>query len=197
MRRFEESCGLSRGNLSNMNDNGSIGSDKLSLIFDAHPEINPDWLISGQGEMLRSSADERPIAKEVEPEKGIPLIPTEALCGYGTEAFKDLQIGEYYQVTEFKHADFLIRVKGNSMYPKYSSGDIVACKKIKETLFFQWHKIYAIYTDSQGVMVKRVQESAKEGYITLASDNDKYQPFDVPLSDISAIALIIGVIRVE
>lgn len=83
------------------------------------------------------------------------------------------------------------------MYPKYSSGDIIACKVVKETLFFQWNKIYAIYTRSQGVMVKRVKKSTMEGYILLVSDNEKYEPFDVPLSDIEAIALVIGVIRVE
>ncbi len=203
MRKFEESCKLSRGNLSNMNNNGSLGSDKLSLIFDSHKDINPEWLITGKGEMIRATD---PVAIPVDPAalclgkykgKPIPLIPTEAFAGYGTPAFDDQRIEEYYYVAEFKHADFLIRVKGNSMYPKYSSGDVVACMIVKERLFFQWNKIYALNTNSQGVMIKRVNPSEKDGCILLVSDNEKYKPFDVPLTDITDIALVIGVIRVE
>lgn len=194
---FYTKTGITSSNFKGSGKLSEIGGDKIVKILSAYRDINPEWLLTGEGEMLRGGDDERPIAQVVEPGKGIPLIPTEAFCGYGTEAFNDLQIEEYYHVVEFKHANFLIRVKGNSMYPKYSSGDIVACKKITETLFFQWNKIYAIYTNSQGIMVKRVNQSNKDGYILLVSDNEKYRPFDVPLSDIVAIALVIGVIRVE
>lgn len=190
--------GIKKATLSNWRSRDTIDYD---LVFSKCEHIRKDWLLTGEGEMLRSEqsvkVNDKPSAVAFEAGKGIPLIPTEAFCGYGSEAFNDLQIEEYYKVAEFKHADFLIRVKGNSMYPKYSSGDIVACKKITETLFFQWNKIYAIYTRSQGVMVKRVKKSALEGYILLVSDNEKYEPFDVPLLDIVAIALVIGVIRVE
>lgn len=130
--------------------------------------------------------------------RGIPLIPHEAFCGFGTTLFDDQKIEEYYYVKEFKHADFLIRIKGSSMYPKYSSGDIIACKLIKEVLYFQWNKIYAVYTESQGIMVKRIRKSTiDEHHIQLCSDNEKYDPFDIPRSDITAVALVIGVIRVE
>lgn len=48
IRSFEESCGLGRGNISNMNQDGSIGSDKLSKIIDTFPEIDLYWLITGK-----------------------------------------------------------------------------------------------------------------------------------------------------
>ena len=57
--------------------------------------------------------------------------------GKEVDRFEDLQIEHFYDVPDFKQADFLIRMKGNSMYPKYSSGDIIACAVIKETLFPQ------------------------------------------------------------
>lgn len=172
--------------------------EKIVKYFD----ISAEWLITGEGSMLKSdgipTSDSLPVAKPADPALGIPLIPSEAFCGYGTPAFDDQAIEEFYYVAEFKQADFLIRVKGNSMYPKYSSGDIIACRKVNELLYFQWNKIYAIYTNSQGIMVKRVRESSKgDDYVTLISDNPNYAPFDIPRSDIAAIALVIGVIRVE
>lgn len=192
--KLEKTIGLSNGYLGKqLKRNADIGESILNKILENCPEINPQWLMTGVGQMLR--ADSTVIATI--PGKGIPLIPTDAFAGYGTPTFDDLKIEEYYYVREFKQADFLIRIKGNSMYPKYSSGDIVACKLVKERLFFQWNKIYAIHTDSQGVMVKRVQQSAKNESITLVSDNEKYKPFDVPLSDVLAVALVIGVISVE
>lgn len=47
MRAFEEACGLGRGNISNMSQDGSLGSDKLSKIIDAYPEIDIHWLLTG------------------------------------------------------------------------------------------------------------------------------------------------------
>ena len=182
-----------------------IPIEVLKSMNISYPIINIEWILTGNGNMLKTDdqtgPDNRqvsPVAELADPRIGIPLIPTEAFCGYGTPTFEDQVIEEYYYVAEFKQADFLMRVKGNSMYPKYSSGDIIACRKIHDMLFFQWNKIYAIYTNSQGVMVKRVRESVKgDEYITLVSDNSNYAPFDVPRSDIAAIALVIGVIRVE
>ena len=46
-------------------------------------------------------------------------------------------------------------------------------------------------------MIKRVHPGEKEGYITLVSDNAKYAPFQVPISDISAIALVNGAVTLE
>jgi SOS-response transcriptional repressor LexA len=127
----------------------------------------------------------------------LPLIPSEAFAGYGAVVYGDLPIEDYYTVNEFRDADFLIRVKGDSMSPKFNGGDIVACKKIKEMTFFQWNRIYVIYTESQGILIKRVMPSDDDSSITLVSDNKAYQPFNVPKSEISAIALVLGAIILE
>lgn len=127
----------------------------------------------------------------------IPLIPLEAFAGYSPEQFLDIPVEDYYHITEFNQADFLIRVKGDSMTPRFNGGDIVACKKLLERLFFQWHRIYVIYTRSQGVMIKRVEQSERENYIKLVSDNPNYSPFEIPEADIADIALVLGAITLE
>ena len=131
----------------------------------------------------------------------IPLIPFEALAGFPSTdnigvAFADC---EQYVVPEFmaRGADCLVRVSGSSMYPKYSNGDILACRIVRDILFFQWGKVYVI-DSSQGLLVKRIEQSPREDFITLVSDNrERYKPFEIPVSDIRTLAIVIGVIRVE
>jgi len=132
-----------------------------------------------------------------EPAKGIPLIPTEALAGNGSPNYDDLPVEDYYTVTEFKAADFLIKVKGDSMTPKYKSGDVVACHKIAEMNFWQWHAIYVIATRNQGVLIKRVEPGATEDCVTCVSENPVYRPFQVPKDEIVAVASVLGAITIE
>ena len=131
---------------------------------------------------------------------GIPLIPIDAMAGFGTGA---VQVMHYdtskYIVPEFSelNVDFMIRVKGSSMVPKYNSGDLVACKKLVITdIFFQWNKVYVLDTE-QGALIKRVKKGSRDNYILLISDNKNYDPFELHLSKIFAVALVVGVIRLE
>ena len=48
---FEKTCGLSNGYLKAIKED--IGSSKLELILRKFKEISPDWLLLGEGEMLR------------------------------------------------------------------------------------------------------------------------------------------------
>ncbi|EKT3963210.1 helix-turn-helix domain-containing protein [Flavobacterium psychrophilum] len=130
--------------------------------------------------------------------KGMPLIPIEAMAGYGGGETQVLELDcEYFSVPTFKGADFLIQVKGSSMYPKYNSGDIVACKKLQlNDLFFQWNKVYVLDTE-QGAIIKRIDIGPDDDHVMIVSDNEKYRPFSLHKSKINAISIVMGVIRLE
>ena len=144
-------------------------------------------------------SSDRPLAiPSSSPEEGIPLIPIEAMAGALTSEQTVLEYEcERYVVPVFKGADFLIPVKGSSMYPKYSSGDIVACQRVPMSgLFFQWNKVYVLDTD-QGPLIKRIKPGSTTDRILIISDNQDYDPFELPVSSIHAVSLVIGVIRLE
>lgn len=200
------------------------------LIYTKCRYLNADWLLTGEGEMLKTStsgADEASCPEEKErktkksgekqrkseknsecssriqklPEGsmvGIPLIPASAMAGAFTS---DVSIMEYecehYIIPDFKGADFLIRVKGDSMQPTYYSGDLVACQKIPmNDVFFQWNKTYVLDTN-QGPIIKRVLPGKDDNHICIVSDNEKYPPFELEKSYLHAIALVRGIIRLE
>lgn len=53
MKAFETACGLSSGYVTSMRK--GFGSDKLNNVLNAYPELNRDWLLYGEGEMLKST----------------------------------------------------------------------------------------------------------------------------------------------
>lgn len=53
--RFEKDHGLSNGYLgTQLKRKGNLGEDVLNIIIDNCRDINPEWLLNGNGEMLRS-----------------------------------------------------------------------------------------------------------------------------------------------
>jgi phage repressor protein C with HTH and peptisase S24 domain len=91
----------------------------------------------------------------------------------------------------------MIEVEGSTMYSKYNSGDIVACTIIKESNFIQWNKTHVVATQEQGIIIKRIKKGITNDCLCMVSDNLSYDPFDVPKEEITGIALVVGVIRLE
>lgn len=190
--RFESLAGISNGYISNLKK--SPGSEVLTKILNAAPDLNRTWLLTGEGSMLSGSNEE-----EKREMQALPLIPIDAMAGVlsGSNATFMEYDCEKYVIPVFKGADFLIRVQGDSMVPRYESGDIVACKRVPmDRLWFQWGKAYVLDT-SQGALIKRIEPSKRNGCVSIHSENTRYKPFDLPAEELYGVALVVGVIRVE
>lgn len=179
----------------------SRNSFDLDLIYEKCVDIDLNWLLTGEGSMFRKESEKEniPVAHPSDsPTEGIPLIPISAMAGAFTREQTVLEYEcERFVVPTFKGAEFLISVKGSSMYPKYNSGDIVACKRLPmDDIFFQWNKVYVLDTD-QGPLIKRVKPGSDKEHVLIVSDNEHYEPFELPLERIYHVALVIGVIRLE
>ena len=199
---MERVIGASKGVLSRAIKQGTdIQSKWLKAIVENYPLYSATWLLTGEGSMLRTDEkiDNTPVAHHTEdPNEGIPLLPVDAMAGAFTGEQQVLEYEcERYVVPAFKGADFLIPVKGVSMHPRFSSGDIVACKRLSmDNVFFQWNKVYVIDTD-QGPLIKRLKPGSDKEHVLVISDNTAYDPFELAISNIYHLALVIGVIRLE
>lgn len=196
---LERTIGASKGVLSRaIQGNTDIQSKWLVKIVENYPHYSGTWLLTGTGEMRSSQSG--PVAHQAQGSNrtAIPLIPYDAIAGYGSFDFQELPIEDFYTVEELRGADFLIRVKGDSMSPKYNGGDIVACKRIDAITFWQWHKVYAICTRNQGILIKRVEEYQNNpAFITCRSENPQYRPFELHEDEIVSVALVLGAIVLE
>ena len=61
IRQFEQKISVSDGLIHKaLARKSGLKSDTLAKILDIFPQINPDWLLLGKGEMLRVSSPETP-----------------------------------------------------------------------------------------------------------------------------------------
>ena len=211
---FYAETGIESSNFKGKNKDSLPGSAMLVKILTKYPDLSADWLLTGRGEMLKTNStltdtppDEQPHVSDKdtkkvwiaqENEQGIPLIPFSAMAGALTGEQSALEYEcERYVVPAFSGADFLIAVKGNSMSPTYVSGDIVACQRVPMAdLFFQWNKPYVLDT-KQGAIIKRIKPGSDKQHVLIVSDNPDYDPYELTYSEIYAVALVIGIIRLE
>jgi len=63
--KFAESCGLSAAQMSNMLNGRNFGIDKLLNIFNKYSYLNSEWLIKGEGSMLKGEIMEPPETKHI------------------------------------------------------------------------------------------------------------------------------------
>ena len=190
MKSFEELCGLSTGYVTSMRK--GYGSEKLNNVLIAFPDLNREWLLYGEGEMLKSKDDQSVKGGsgneeiEIEHVRLLPLFAHGGSLSDFTVSVKDSDCEKV--VSPVKGADFAIQVTGDSMAPEYPSGSVILIKKINESAFIEWGKAYVLDTEN-GSVVKKVVPSDKEGCIRCVSINPdpSFAPFDVPLSSVFGI----------
>lgn len=198
---IERKIGASKGVLSRAMTNGTdIQAKWITAIVENYPYVSADWLLTGKGEMITSSesSQKKMVKVSEQSHEGIPLIPLDAMAGYFEGEMQVLlRDCERYIVPGMPRADFLITVKGDSMMPSYFPGDIVACVRVPiKDVFFQFGRVYVLDTN-QGAIIKRIEKSEDDESILIVSENEKYSPFTLHLSQVRSIALVIGLIRLE
>lgn len=182
---FEKKVGLSTGFVNNVGD--GIRKRSLDKISAVYPELNTAWLLTGKGNMLNEGyTHDAPIEAAG---KAIPLLPVSAQGGKLNDFIISVRGSDCEKVVSpVKDADFAMPVSGDSMAPEYPNGSQVHVKKINEQAFIEWGRVYVLDT-CNGVVIKRVVPSDKEGYIRCVSINESpiYAPFDVSFEDIYGI----------
>lgn len=174
---------------------------------DAIPPTTTQFLcsiIGGQGEILIpptyfGGEEQATIQNDTD---SLPLIPLDAVAGLPCDDNDGVLFDncERYTIPEFsaKGAQYLIRVSGTSMLPKYNNGDILACRKIDEITFFQWGKVYVMDT-RQGALVKKLfpDKANPDNVLCVSENKSEFPPFSLPKEEIRSLSIVVGVIGVE
>ena len=87
----------------------------------------------------------------------------------------------------------------NRSHPERSIPErsIVGCRIWKSRSHVRWGEVYALATPD-GVVVKKIMPSEKDGYIKCVSFNEEegFIPYDLPADEIQDWAIVVGVVTV-
>jgi len=130
----------------------------------------------------------------------IPLYDIQAAAGL-TQLFTGKpNVIDYITIPNLPKCDGAMYMTGDSMYPLLKSGDIIAYKQVKDIANgILWGEMYVLsflLDDEDFTLVKYIQKS-EEGteYIKLVSQNQHHSSKDIPLKNVTALALIKASIR--
>lgn len=205
--------GMSDGILSQSN---GLSEENLLIFLSSFKDINPIWLLTGEGEMLRTEhhpdSATRVIHEPVERYRHradvvvesvrVPLYSIEAIAGV-VAVFDHLTDSDpiaYLEIPNLPKCDGAVYMVGDSMYPLLKSGDIIIYKQLNNIQNLLWGEMYLlsiVYDGDAYITVKYVKQSATPGYVTLVSYNEHHQPKDFPIDSIRFAALVKASVRIN
>lgn len=204
-----EKLGISSSKFSEiLGERMNVSAELIGNLAKNYPQISLEWIMLGEGNIFtqeQRSLPQLPSTAEinnkvVNSQHALPLLPMSAVAGWNGWDVAGVNFDECEKiyVPHFCElgAEFIIRITGNSMLPTLASGDMIACRKIRDTQYIQWGKIHLIDSE-QGPMVKRIHPSDNHQTISCHSDNESYPPFNLPKSEIRSLSLVVGIIRME
>ncbi|MGJ1328514.1 LexA family transcriptional regulator [Sphingobacterium multivorum] len=201
---FATFLGIKQNTLSTWKSRNSIDYD---LIISKCDFINGDWLLTGRGNMIISADQSQQPHIEDKENHLIPLYDTIATAGKSTVDMAPVLLpSEYIDAGDwFRDATAAMRVHGDSMYPEYHSGSIVAIKEVNKGLIV-YGEDYVFETDDYR-MLKRLQRGRDREHVLVASANTEkwddgsdrgrlvHEPFDVHLDEIKRLFIVLGSVR--
>lgn len=166
----------------------------LELIYSKCIDISSDWLLTGEGEMLKS---ERPQIEEGT--EGIPLLPVKAQGGSLNGFAASPMLYECERIVcPIGGVDFAMTISGESMYPEYPNGSQIFVKKVNEKAFIEWGKCYVLDT-CNGAVIKILVPGADETKVKCLSVNkdERYAPFEVAWKDVFGVYRVVLCMQVK
>lgn len=200
-RDFYAKIGVSRGTLESKT---GITEDVVTKFFATYPEVSVEWLMIGEGEMLKNS----PSCKEKKQENsdlvekipevsynsaiGKPYYDVDFLGGFNEIVNSQVSIPTNNIVIQgFEKADFWCNVTGHSMEPKINHGDIIALHKC--TLQdIQYGEIYAVVLDTLRTIkiLRRSPDPKKLRFVPINTTD--YDEQEYPVERIMNVYEVIG-----
>lgn len=187
-KQFEKQIGLSNGYVGNISK--GLGAGKLAEISRHFPELNTEWLLTGNGTML-NDIDNFP---KKTASTGCPYFNVDFAAGFSLLENDQTTNPEFYvDCRPYNNCDAWVNAHGDSMAPTISSGDIVAMKRINDFRYLINGEIYGIVTSSGLRTIKRVRDNGDT--ITLIPDNKEVAEQTIPKEIITHVYQIKGAFK--
>lgn len=194
--RFEKDLGLSKGY---WNKAKNPTSEIVGKFVGFYTDISPEWLITGQGEMLNPPVASEATQITTGDVMMVPLVTEYAhagyLAGYGDAVYMEsLPKIPWVVDHEYKGRYVCFEVRGDSMDDglkhSYEQGDILLCREIlpiywRYKLHYNKWNAFVVVHKTLGIVVKQIiDQDVENGIITCHSFNPIYEDFKVDLREV-------------
>lgn len=170
------------------------------LIFAKCDNINASWLLTGEGNMLRSESEMVEKLPSVnQTYEGAPYFNVDFIGGFDVIVNDQTRNPDFYINYPPYNQEGVVwcNLTGHSMEPEISNGDIIALREVTTPIqYLPAGEIYGIVTEEYRT-VKRVRLSQKEGYIRLIPSNksEEFCEQEIPINMILKVYAVLGSIR--
>lgn len=189
--KFEKAVGLSNGYLNQLRHAPSY--EKIQMIIGAFPDLNEVWLLTGEGEMLKSEAQQSAsLPVRTEKSRIRYWVDVDATAG-GLTMFDDNPMNKCIEMSipEFGDCTDAVNLYGDSMFPLFKSGQIIILKEWVES-FIDFGNVYLVITKSGNRMVKYLRKGSDAAHVTCVSENPAFDPFEILIDDILKLYIVKG-----
>lgn len=189
--KFEKAVGLSNGYLNQLRHAPSY--EKIQMIIGAFPDLNEVWLLTGEGEMLKSEAQQSAsLPARTEKSRIRYWVDVDATAG-GLTMFDDNPMSKCIEMSipEFGDCTDAVNLYGDSMFPLFKSGQIIILKEWAES-FIDFGNVYLVITKSGNRMVKYLRKGSDAAHVTCVSENPAFDPFEILIDDILKLYIVKG-----
>lgn len=163
--------------------------------------VNEEWLLTGEGEMLNSSTShkEEPSEPVISYTSGRPYYNIDFIGGFDM-VFCDSPITPEYNIDFAPYnRDGVVwcNITGNSMSPRISHGDIIAIKEVVDWQnFLIMGEIYALVTTTDLRTVKIIRKGSDSTKFRLVPVNkEEYDEQEISKSMILRIFEVVGCMK--
>lgn len=199
-------CGLSQGLLHQAKSGKSdLGYKTIDKILDKYQDIDKDWLLTGEGEMLKSDAGKS--TEDSQTGKLIPFYDAEAAAGtqYSMDMLPSRPVGMIEIGSVLRDCESAIRVYGNSMVPNYPAGCVIGLKLHTDS-FIEPGRVYVVETRDNRYLKRLYYTKDKKSFHCLSDNTMKYedgprkgelyyQDFEIPIDEVVRLHRVVGVIK--
>jgi len=201
-QKLAEELGLQRNIVADV-ERGKVKNPNFKLLrkLEEKYNINPDWLLTGEGEMYKTQKGGINVAEKLENAVEINYLPeVYAAAGYGA-------VNEDYPIIEKMSCSLefvssilniknpyngvdIIKVIGDSMEPFISNGEVVVIEKTHNA-----HNGDIVIANINGnVYVKRLEKDPFGKWVKLISENPEYETIKLEGEELNYMQ-IVGIVR--
>lgn len=190
---FERITGLGNGTCAKISER--TRQTTYDRISNSSVDLNINWLLTGEGTMLREAPVEQEVTLAAVPMPSVPLYSLESVAG-----FTALQQPQFIEAeipwANARPGDFAVHIAGNSMSPRIPNGSMVLVRPYTYTDYtdLEFGRVHIVVTTDDRAMIKVIKiDPDQPGNILLISFNPDYPPRSIPVATIRRVFLAIAV----